>query len=110
LQKEAMAVGSGEDIINKLFPISKPQEIGMSSRAKGCTKWCVPSRGIPLRPAKIHNISKEEREIFNLLKSEPLHFDEIVRKIGKPTSQVGALLSLMEIKGMVKNREGEYSI
>ena len=55
-------------------------------------------------------LSKEEKEIFSLLESGPLHFDEIVRKIGKDSKHLGSLLSLMELKGAVKISGGTYSI
>ena len=45
----------------------------------------------------------EEKKIIQILENEPLNFDEIVRIIGWPAGTVGSLLSIMEIKGMVKN-------
>lgn len=55
--------------------------------------------------------TKEEQEILDALENEPLHFDEIVRRIGKDSKTVGSLLSLLELKGMIKsNREGKYRL
>ena len=45
----------------------------------------------------------EEKKIIQILENEPLNFDEIVRIIGWAAGTVGSLLSIMEIKGMVKN-------
>lgn len=47
----------------------------------------------------------EEEKILEILEEE-LHFDEVVRKSGMETSRVGSLLSLMEIKGMVRSLGG----
>ena len=56
------------------------------------------------------NLTIKEKEILQVLNSSPLHFDEIVRKMGGSTSEIGGLLSLMEIKGIVKNDKGIYSL
>ncbi len=58
----------------------------------------------------IKNLSKEEKIIIELLQNENLHFDEIVNKSGINTSHLGSLLTMMEMKKLVKNSNGEYSI
>lgn len=63
--------------------------------------------------AKIKNQgdSKEEDLILEILENEGLQFDEIVRRSKLNSSKVGSLLSLMEIKGFIKNsRSGVFSI
>ena len=47
--------------------------------------------------------SKEEARILENLSQEPLHVNALIKKTGFPVSQVNALLSVMEIKGMVRN-------
>ena len=55
--------------------------------------------------------TSEEQEILDLLENESLHFNEIVRKIGKDSKAIGSLLSLMELKGIVKSlSDGKYSL
>jgi DNA processing protein len=49
----------------------------------------------------------EEQKVLDLLLSQRLQFDEIVRKLGMHTSQVGILLSLMEMKGYIKRSDQE---
>ncbi|MDO8429699.1 MAG: DNA-processing protein DprA [Candidatus Daviesbacteria bacterium] len=51
----------------------------------------------------IKNLSATDLQIFNLLKNESLHIDEIVRILGISSSQASAGLVKMEIKGLVKN-------
>jgi DNA processing protein len=48
----------------------------------------------------------EEVKFINLLENEPLHLDELVRISGSKTSEVSARLTIMEMKGMVRNIGG----
>ena len=55
--------------------------------------------------------NKEEEKILELLKNESKHIDEIVRETGWETGQVASILTLMEIKGKIKNLgNGTYII
>jgi DNA processing protein len=57
------------------------------------------------------NLNKDELKIVKLLENESLSFDEIVRSSRIEPSKLGALLSVMEIKGLVKNiGNGSYVI
>ncbi|OGH24555.1 MAG: DNA protecting protein DprA [Candidatus Levybacteria bacterium RIFCSPLOWO2_01_FULL_39_24] len=56
--------------------------------------------------SKVQNATKDELIILKLLENEALHFDEIIRKTKYKSSQLSSLLSLMEIKGMVKSIDG----
>jgi len=92
LGKGAKLVTNAEDIL-KEFQISN-----VKSQINTNTK-------------KYKTATKEEQEILEILENEPLHFDEIVRRIKKSSSQVGSILSLMEVKGMVKSLDsGMFSI
>lgn len=96
LQNGAIMITSGADII-KAFSVENT----------------IPSSSILLGTKVDSNdkqFSKEEESIVNILVSESLHFDDIVRTIGKSAKEVGVLLSLMEIKGMVKNNGGIYNL
>lgn len=55
-------------------------------------------------------LSKEELDILQLIENEPLGFDEIVRRLGLESSQAASLLSMMEIKGIIKNSGGMFFI
>lgn len=50
--------------------------------------------------------SKEEQFLLELLKDGALHIDEIVRKSKMETGKVCSIMTLMEIKGRVKNLGG----
>lgn len=61
--------------------------------------------------AKLKGLSSDEKKIVELIENEPLHFDEIVRRLGLDSSKTGTILSMMEIKGLIKNSGGGlYSI
>jgi DNA processing protein len=50
--------------------------------------------------------SKEEQVILDVLQDQTLHFDELVRRTGFSSSQLGIVLSLMEVKGLIKSLDG----
>jgi len=56
----------------------------------------------------IKGLNKEEQIISNLLQDQKLHFDEIVKRTGFSSSHLGTLLSLMEVKGLIKSSEGGF--
>jgi len=55
---------------------------------------------------KVRSGSRDEKKILRLLENEALHFDDLVRKSKMNSSRLGSLLSLMEVKGMVKSQNG----
>lgn len=59
-----------------------------------------------IKKIKRQGDTKEEEIILKLLENEALHFDEIVRRAKFNPSKLGSLLSLMEIKGMIKSLDG----
>lgn len=92
ISKGAKLVTSTEDIF-KEFKIQK-------SKVK-----------ISIQNSKLRGDTEEEKEILGILQNEPLHFDEIVRIANLDSSKAGTLLTMMEIKGMIKSLEsGFFSI
>lgn len=55
---------------------------------------------------KYADCSKEEMKIIELLR-EPMARDELVRASGMPIAEANALLSIMEIKELIKEELGE---
>lgn len=100
IQKGAVLVTSAQDILKsitgeKSIPTSPHST---SSGLRGASK----SR---------KGDTEEEQKILDLLQNESLHFDEIVRKTKFQSSKLGSLLSLMEIKGVIKSLDnGQFSI
>ena len=56
------------------------------------------------------NFNKEEQTIIELLKSDSLAEDDIIRRLDWETAKVTSTLSLLELKGVLKNAAGVYSL
>ena len=94
LQNGAVAVTNAGDIIKRL---------GYTS--------VVTDKGMGWRKEYPHaNFSSDELQIIDMLQLEPLHIDQIARNIEKDIKSIGSLLSMMEIKGFIKNNGGVYSL
>lgn len=102
LQKGAVLSASGKDIILELKKCHPALDAGSSFNSKKITGSSI----------GVHSnvLNKDEKDILNFLKLESLHFNEIARRIGRPTSELGVILSLMEVRGIVKNNGGVYSL
>lgn len=93
IKKGAKLVSGVEDIL---------EELGLESRS-GRPSFAKASEG--------QNFSMEEKKIIEILENENLHIDEIVRKTGMDSGKIGSLLSILEIKGIIKNfGEGVYGL
>lgn len=91
LKEGATLITSAKDIVDTLGIITKVK----SSNAK---------------VKSLHGDSPEEQEILDLLQIESLHFNEIVRRIGKDSKNLGSLLILMELKGFIRSSGEVYFI
>lgn len=56
-----------------------------------------------------YDLSKEEKIVVDLLR-EPIPRDELIRMLKMQTSQANSLLSVMEIKGLIKEELGEIRL
>lgn len=92
LQQGAKMVTSAEDIL---------KELGLGSRKISRLRQGF---GEP------KGETEEEQKIIDLLQNEPLHFDEIVRRVGMTSVTLSALLSVMELKGMVTSDASVFSL
>ncbi len=60
-------------------------------------------------PHDLKNLfSSLENQIIEQLQREPLEIDSLARNLGIPVSQLGTLLSIMQIKGFVSQEGGKY--
>jgi DNA processing protein len=48
----------------------------------------------------------DERGLLTLLSTQPCHIDDLVRQAALPSAQVGSLLAIMELKGLVRQIGG----
>jgi DNA processing protein len=73
-------------------------DLGMSAPATGAAV----QQSFPM--------SDEERHVFNYIRWEPQHIDEIAVAAGLTSSQSGALLTLLELKGAVRDAGGQHYV
>lgn len=59
---------------------------------------------------KFGGLTKDEKNIVEILENENLSFDEIGKRLKLDASKLAATLSLMEIKGILKTSEGNYHL
>jgi DNA processing protein len=85
IAKGAKMVISAEDIINELG--IKNHELRAENKRR------------------LAGLTKQEQGIINALQDQNLHFDELVKRTGLNSSQLGIVISLMEMKGLVKSLE-----
>ncbi len=95
IAKGAKLVTSGEDILKEL----KFQTPAFAKASVG------------KQNSKVKDATEEELKILKILENEVLHFDEIVRKTKFKSSKLSSLLSLMEIRGLIKSLDnGNFGI
>ncbi|HNP89266.1 MAG: hypothetical protein BWY24_00826 [Microgenomates group bacterium ADurb.Bin219] len=62
------------------------------------------------RAAATVETTDDEKKVLVVLKDEDLEIDQIIRKSGLDSAKVGGLLSIMEIKGLIRSYNGVYSL
>lgn len=65
---------------------------------------------LPNNKQKFDSLSKDEKKIIELIENESLPFDEIGRKLKIDSSQLATILTMMEVRGLIKSSGGNYSI
>ena len=115
IAKGARLVTSAEDILKefKISTFAKAASFAGLRFAEGFGKARVATKAesVDKQNSKFKNATNEEKKILNILQNEQLHFDELVRRTGFESAKTGSILSIMEIKGMIKSLEsGQFSI
>jgi DNA processing protein len=84
----AHVLSSHEDILNEL-------------------RWAsVPSNG-QLPPAVVELYGKE-KDVFELISAEPVHFDHLIERSGMQSGELSATLTMLELAGMVERLPGDW--
>lgn len=90
IRKGAALVTSPEEILKSIMATTSITSTKSTTSIKGSTK--------------------DEQKILKLLENESVHFDDLVRKTKINSAKLGSILSLMEVKGMIKSSNGMFSI
>ncbi len=111
LQQGAIPVTNGMDIL-RVIPNSPCLPAGRFRDLPNNKKMLKPFRQAQDKQVQHDRRggNPEEQKILDMIQLSPLHFDEIVRTIGKSAQEVGSVLSVMELKGMIRNDAGFYSL
>lgn len=56
---------------------------------------------------KIIDMSEEEKNIFDLLSSDPQELDALAKTANIPIAKFNSILTMMEIKGIIRNQNGK---
>lgn len=56
------------------------------------------------------NVTEDEKKILQLLENEDLTIDDMIRKLRVSAGILGSMLSLMELKGYIKEYKGKYKV
>jgi DNA processing protein len=87
IQRGAKLVNGAQDIVAELAPLIK----------------CYLKK--PERP--LINLDADERTVCNALTGDPLHIDDLVRRLGIATSKALTILLNLELKGVVRQTDGK---
>lgn len=112
-----MALDYNREVLAVPGPISSEYSMGTNRLIKqGATPITCSDDILEALGFKVDNESKqknlfedaspEEKKILKIL-TDPLPRDELIRAMKMPTGQANALLSVMEIKGLIKEEMGE---
>ena len=62
------------------------------------------------KSAAVKQITLEQQNILNILKTDEVHFDDIVLDSGIPVAQLSTLLTNMEMIGLIEKLPGNYFV
>ncbi len=108
----AFALEQGRDVFAVPGPITSPKSQGTNDLIRQGARITTSSSDI-LEELNLHIVRKvpsgealvpadgEEGLLLSKLGYEPLHIDELCRRVGLSAAKVGSLLAIMELKGLV---------
>ncbi|MDA1166262.1 MAG: DNA-processing protein DprA [Planctomycetota bacterium] len=91
----ATLIRNVDDVLEALGPLVQPVQTGQQNEVRS--------------PREL-TLSAQEREILDMVTSEPQHLDEIIRAAEIGSSRVLATLTVLEMKRMVKRLPGGFLV
>jgi len=91
---------------NKLIAANKAQLVMNYIDVLNCLNWVsVPAaREVP----SMVELFGREKEVFELVTSEPVHFDVLTQKLGMTAGELSATLTMLELAGIVERLPGDW--
>jgi len=116
-----MALDSNREVFSVPGPIFSPQSIGTNNLIKRGAKLVLGIKDVleefdlslcekPKKNIQKNPDSENEKILLDILSSDPIHIDNISKLSRLGTADVSSTLSIMEIKGWVKNIGGQNYI
>lgn len=112
-----MALDYNKDVLAVPGNINSPNSVGTNKLIKNgatpitCSDDILEALGFKIdnetkQATLFDNATKEEKQVLELLR-EPIERDELIRLMKMETGPANAMLSVMEIKGLIKEELGE---
>jgi DNA processing protein len=116
----SLAADQGREVFAVPGPITSRQSqaptdlIKMGAKAVSSVSDILEELSVQSGPAPVegqrqidfNKLTKEEREIVEVLQDGQMQIDDLVRKIGKEASTISSTLTMLELKGIVKHLGG----
>ena len=102
LKQGAKLVESAEDILEEIRPLIR------SSAAASAASAAAPVAGPIAAPQPPLVLAPEEEELIKSLGDQPCHIDRIRAACARPVSEIAALLTRMELRGLIRQLAGKY--
>ncbi len=109
---------SGRQVFVLPGPVSSPKSAGSNKLIKNLQGCCVtepndiiaqfPGLNLEQKSRKVTQMTMDESLVFNTLKNEELHYDEILQKTKLDEKTLNSLLTLMEIRALIIRLPGNF--
>jgi DNA processing protein len=101
-------IGKGGKLISGAEEIVAELGLKIKDSRKGGDPTSPRLRQGFVRQARLRGASKDEQRIIDLLQNESMHFDELVKRTKISSSKLGSILSMMEMKGIIKSLDSGF--
>lgn len=87
--------GTNRLVQDGAYPVLSAQDVLEVLKVERVAEYVEARSNLP-------DVSDTERTLLSCLSHDPLHVDDITRQVGLPVAQVSSALTMLELKGMVR--------